>query len=96
MRSERVADPVAVASAVVDAVTAEERAAALRALLAGLTERERHVLTLRHGLGDREQHTLAQIGQALGCTRERARQIEAEAMAKLRERAEARRLAVSE
>jgi len=53
-------------------------------LLAHLTERERRILVLRHGLEGHEPHTLAAIGAELGLTRERIRQIEQQALAKLR------------
>jgi RNA polymerase primary sigma factor len=49
-----------------------------------LTERERTVLSLRYGLLDGEHRTLEVVGKAIGMTRERARQIEAEALRKLR------------
>jgi len=52
--------------------------------LSGLLERERDVLTLRYGLGFETQHTLEETGKCLGITRERARQIEAKALDKLR------------
>jgi RNA polymerase primary sigma factor len=53
----------------------------LRKALSGLPERERIVLTLRYGLdGDREPMSLEAIGKELGITRERVRQIEAEAL----------------
>jgi RNA polymerase primary sigma factor len=52
--------------------------------LATLTEREREILTLHYGLIDGQKRTLAEIGKMLGFTRERARQIEAEALKKLR------------
>lgn len=56
----------------------------LEAALAELNERERKILTMRYGLVDGEHHTLEYIGKAIGMTRERARQIEAEALRKLR------------
>jgi RNA polymerase primary sigma factor len=56
----------------------------LEAALAELTERERKILTLRYGLVDGEHHTLEQVGTTIGMTRERARQIEAEALRKIR------------
>jgi len=49
-----------------------------------LTERERIVLQLRFGLGDGHQYPLEKVGEYLGVTRERVRQIEAEALRKLR------------
>ena len=49
-----------------------------------LTERERIVLQLRFGLGDGHQYPLEKVGEHLGVTRERVRQIEAEALRKLR------------
>jgi RNA polymerase primary sigma factor len=55
------------------------------ALLAQLTGRERRVLELRYGLGNREPLTLHEVGEAVGLTRERVRQIVGEALGKLRE-----------
>ncbi|MDL2341534.1 MAG: sigma-70 family RNA polymerase sigma factor [Patescibacteria group bacterium] len=49
-----------------------------------LDERERKVLVLRHGLNDGQPQTLDQIGKQIGLTRERIRQIESKALAKLR------------
>ena len=57
--------------------------------LAPLTARERYVLRLRFGLGTDREHTLEEVSRTLGVTRERVRQIEAQALAKLR-RAHAR------
>jgi len=61
-------------------------------LLAQLSMRERRILELRYGLGVREPLTLQEIGEEVGLTRERVRQIEGEALAKLRERSRAARL----
>jgi len=52
--------------------------------LAELEERERDVLMLRYGLLDGECHTLEDIGERHGVTRERIRQIEKQTLAKLR------------
>lgn len=52
-------------------------------LLENLDTREATVLKMRFGLGDSESHTLKEIGSELGLTRERVRQIETEALAKL-------------
>jgi RNA polymerase primary sigma factor len=52
--------------------------------MAPLTEREREVLRLRYGLGLDRELTLEEIGRRLSVTRERVRQIEARALAKLR------------
>ncbi len=56
----------------------------LAAALAGLSERERRILSLRYGIEDGEPRTLEQVGKVMGMTRERARQIEAEALRRLR------------
>ncbi len=53
--------------------------------LAGLEPREARVLALRFGLAEGRPHTLDEIGRDIGLTRERIRQIEKEALAKLRE-----------
>lgn len=52
-------------------------------LLEALDVREATVLKMRFGLGDHQAHTLKEIGTQLGLTRERVRQIETEALAKL-------------
>lgn len=55
-----------------------------RSLAERLTQREADVLRLRYGLTDNHERTLAEVGKELGISRERARQLEAEAMRKLR------------
>lgn len=56
-------------------------------LLNSLNEREQKVIRLRYGLEDGQTHTLEEIGEMMGVTRERVRQIEARAMEKLRSKA---------
>jgi RNA polymerase primary sigma factor len=56
-----------------------------RVLESVLTPRERLVLQLRFGLNNSQAHPLEQVGRELGITRERVRQIEAGALAKLRQ-----------
>ena len=56
----------------------------LHRALAELPERERHILKLRYGLdGDPDPKSLEEIGRTLGMTRERVRQIEAQALERL-------------
>jgi RNA polymerase primary sigma factor len=54
-------------------------------LLQTMDEREAKVLRMRFGLDDNEPRTLKEIGETLGLTRERVRQIETEALGKLHE-----------
>jgi RNA polymerase primary sigma factor len=61
--------------------------------LQGLTARERMVLRMRFGISDQRPRTLGEIGQMIGVSRERVRQLEAEAIAKLRRPSLRRRLA---
>ena len=56
----------------------------LRFVLDRLTERERTIIEMRYGLGDREPATLDEVGRHFNVTRERIRQIEAKALAKMR------------
>jgi RNA polymerase primary sigma factor len=57
----------------------------LATALGHLNERERRIIDLRYGLVDGRRRTLEEVGKALGMTRERARQIEAEALRRLRQ-----------
>jgi len=55
-----------------------------RAALSALTPREQKILRMRFGIGEKSEHTLEEVGQKFKVTRERIRQIEAKAIAKLR------------
>jgi RNA polymerase primary sigma factor len=61
-------------------------------VLTSLSPREGRVIQLRFGLKDGRQHTLDEVGQKFGVTRERVRQIEAKALRKLRHPRRSRRL----
>ena len=56
----------------------------VQSALASLGERRRLVLEMHYGLNDQDKHTLEEIGQRLGITRERVRQIEQKAFRVLR------------
>jgi len=62
------------------------------AVLESLTGRERRVLQLRFGLEDGRARTLEEIGTDFNVSRERIRQIEAEALRKLRHPSRSRKL----
>ncbi len=64
----------------------------LSLVLEGLNERERQVLIMRFGLADGKVKTLEEVGAHFNVTRERIRQIETKALAKLRQPARAKRL----
>ena len=81
--SEVVADTGAAAP--FDHLVKESDAQLVREVLATLSPRERTILAMRFGLNDNEPRTLKEIGEALGLTRERVRQIETEALGKLHE-----------
>ncbi|MEY2703392.1 MAG: hypothetical protein RLY43_2031, partial [Bacteroidota bacterium] len=61
-------------------------------ILNDLSEKERRILEMRHGLVDGIQHTLEEVGKKFGVTRERIRQIEAKAHEKIRQHEKANRL----
>jgi len=56
----------------------------LDSVLQTLNQREKSVLELRFGITDGSPHTLEEVGQEIGVTRERIRQIETKAIRKLR------------
>lgn len=65
-------------------------------LLKHLTPREQKIVRMRFGLDDGVGHTLEEVGQEFGVTRERIRQIEAKALIKLREHPESIRINIYE
>jgi len=75
-----------------DAASAQLLREQLRTILKSLNHRERQVLEMRFGLKDGQSHTLEEVGQAFGVTRERIRQIEAKALRKLRHPLRSRKL----
>ena len=64
----------------------------IQEILDSLSEKERKILEMRHGLLDGTYHTLEEVGKEFGVTRERIRQIEAKALEKIRQHEKARRL----
>jgi RNA polymerase sigma factor (sigma-70 family) len=74
-------------------VMAKARASAARVLLGELTPHQQTVVRLRFGLDDGEERNRAEVGRMLRVSRERVRQIEVEALARLRRAAETRGLA---
>lgn len=81
-----------------DTVTPEESAAnqllkeQVQAILATLSDREQKIIKMRFGLDNGKSHTLEEVGQEFAVTRERIRQIEAKALAKIRKHKDARKL----
>jgi RNA polymerase primary sigma factor len=64
----------------------------MQEVITSLNAREGRILELRYGLIDGQSHTLEEVGQKFGVTRERIRQIEAKALKKLRHPRRSRRL----
>lgn len=87
---QAMADPKDVS--VVDDISSRQLCARLRSLLSTLTAREQQVLRLRFGIDGAGTLTLSEIGKQLSLSRERIRQIEVEALAKLRVPATAEQL----
>ena len=75
-----------------DATSNALLAEALSEILNTLTEREADVLRLRFGMYDGKTHTLEEVGQIFGVTRERIRQIENKAIRKLRHPSRAKKI----
>ncbi len=76
----------------VDATSNTLLAEALHEILGTLTEREADVLRMRFGMYDGRTHTLEEVGQIFGVTRERIRQIENKAIRKLRHPSRAKKI----
>ncbi len=79
---ELIADPISAEAyeEVLDSITGTQ----VRGLLGRLTEREREIVDARFGFGEKEPQRLVEIGERLGVSAERVRQIEERALAKLR------------
>lgn len=81
-----------------DGVTPEESAARqllkeqVQAILSTLSDREQKIIKMRFGLENGKSHTLEEVGQEFAVTRERIRQIEAKALAKLRKHKDSKKL----
>ena len=81
-----------------DSATPEESAASqllkeqVQSVLSTLSEREQKIIKMRFGLENGKSHTLEEVGQEFAVTRERIRQIEAKALAKLRKHKDAKKL----
>ena len=75
-----------------DATSNALLAEALKEILDTLTEREADVLRMRFGMYDGRTHTLEEVGQIFGVTRERIRQIENKAIRKMRHPSRAKKI----
>jgi RNA polymerase primary sigma factor len=81
-----------------DSATPEESAASqllkeqVQSVLSTLSDREQKIIKMRFGLDGGKSHTLEEVGQEFAVTRERIRQIEAKALAKLRKHKDAKKL----
>ena len=81
-----------------DGTTPEESAASqllkeqVQSVLSTLSDREQKIIKMRFGLDNGKSHTLEEVGQEFAVTRERIRQIEAKALAKLRKHKDAKKL----
>jgi len=81
-----------------DSATPEESATSqllkeqVQSILSSLSDREQKIIKMRFGLENGKSHTLEEVGQEFAVTRERIRQIEAKALAKLRKHKDAKKL----
>lgn len=64
-------------------LTDDEKVEAIKSILRKLSYREREIIKLRYGLGDGYTYTLEEVGHIFKVTRERIRQVEKKAKAKL-------------
>ena len=67
-----------------DVIRLDIRSKAIRLLLSGLTTTEERIIRARYGLDGKEEQSLQEIGDKIKRSRERVRQIEAQALAKMR------------
>lgn len=90
----RLADviPDGAASSPIDTLSSEQARVRLRRLLETLTPREEEVIRLRFGIDRPETLTLEEVGRKFAVSRERIRQVEAEALGKLHQRAASEKL----
>ena len=79
-----------------EAAIQKDRAELVQVILATLTPREEKVLRRRYGIGEDTGHTLQEVGDEFGVTRERIRQIQAKALTKLRHSSRSKRFAFME
>jgi len=81
-----------------ESATPEESAASqllkeqVQEILSTLSDREQKIIKMRFGLENGKSHTLEEVGQEFAVTRERIRQIEAKALAKLRKHKDSKKL----
>lgn len=81
-----------------DSATPEESASSqllkeqVQSILSSLSDREQKIIKMRFGLENGKSHTLEEVGQEFAVTRERIRQIEAKALAKLRKHKDSKKL----
>lgn len=81
-----------------ETVTPEESATSqllkeqVKSVLSSLSDREQKILKMRFGLDGTKSHTLEEVGREFAVTRERIRQIEAKALAKMRKHKDAKKL----
>jgi RNA polymerase primary sigma factor len=80
----------------IEATIQKDRTERVQVILATLTPREEKVLRRRFGIGEETGHTLQEVGDEFGLTRERIRQIQAKALTKLRHASRSKRLAFME